>query len=295
VQRAFIEVKERFPFKGYMEPKLSKYYTVSSLLMEQLQRGARILDIGCGPCDVSAILTKLGYKVTGIDDLRDPWHLIGRNKERILKFAREFGIELIASPMEKAELEKESFDAVLLLDILEHVLKPRYLLNKALSLLRAGGLLVVETPNAAMLAKRILLLLGKSNQTDLNFILYNIGPYRSHIREYTSKEVKTLLEALFMTEVKIKMTNDAVNECASAVLARLPRLLMKLYGLVSNIYPNFRSTIIAYSRKPQDWKPLDDLMALARFKRIYSHIAKWNLDQEDDVNIIEKLKQLNEK
>ena len=106
VQRAFIEVKERFPFKGYMDSKLIKYIIISEIILTEVSKGSRVLDIGCGPCDLTAILSKLGYDMTGIDDLRDPWHLIGKNRDRIKAFAKEMDIQLINEPIESVRFEK---------------------------------------------------------------------------------------------------------------------------------------------------------------------------------------------
>ena len=64
IQEAFIEVKERFPFKGYMDYKLINYIAISDIILTEVLKGSRILDIGCGPCDlIMAILSKLGYSM----------------------------------------------------------------------------------------------------------------------------------------------------------------------------------------------------------------------------------------
>jgi|YelNatPaOPRAMG01_1025707.scaffolds.fasta_scaffold03649_10 2-polyprenyl-3-methyl-5-hydroxy-6-metoxy-1,4-benzoquinol methylase len=167
-----MEVKERFPFKGYMDCNMVKYITISEIILKEVPKGSRVLDIGCGPCDLTAILSKLGYSMTGIDDLRDPWHLIGRNRDRIKAFAKEMDIQLINESIESVKLEENTFDAVLLIDILEHSLNPRTLLNRAISALKVNGLLLIETPNSVSLAKRILSLM--ENRIIQIFALYTL-------------------------------------------------------------------------------------------------------------------------
>jgi len=113
---------------------------IPNIVLSEVAEGSRILDLGCGPYDLTAILSKLGYDMTGIDDLIDPWHLIGRNRDRIKAFAKEMGIHLINEPIESVKLEENTFDAVLLIDIIEHSLNPRILLTRGISMLKPNGL-----------------------------------------------------------------------------------------------------------------------------------------------------------
>ena len=288
IYEAFLELEKEFPFENYMKCKLPKYLAISSLVLREVRLGSKILDIGCGPCDLTAMLVRIGYDLTGIDDLRDPWHLIGNNPRRIKNFANKIGIKLIIEPIESVKIEENSFDAVLLLDILEHSPNPRLLLNCAISTIKPGGLLLIETPNSVALAKRILLLAGKSNYPNVNFIYFNVGAYRGHVREYNTSELKRLLKASGLTEIRAKLTN---NETASLMCESkgLKKLIVKLYDLVSKLYPNFRDTILVWGRKPKDWLPIDDLNAIKNLKSYYSHIVKFNLENEPDNILITKL------
>jgi SAM-dependent methyltransferase len=246
------------------------------------------LDIGCGPCDLTAILSKLGFDLTGIDDLQDPWHLIGGNWTRIKEFAVKMDIKLINEPIESANFEERSFDAVLLLDILEHTPYPRFLLNRAISAIKPDGSLFIETPNSAALAKRMLLLAGRSSFPDINFTFFNVGMYRGHMREYNTFEVKKILILSGLTEVRTELANIAVSSLICKQRG-IKRALSKLYNIVSKPYPKFRDTIIAYARKPENWAPINDFVAIKNFKRYYDHIITYNLDDEPDEVLVSKL------
>ena len=74
-------MRKIFPFPGYMGNKLNKHTAIISEIMKESPLGSKILSIGSGPCDLEAILSKLGYNITAIDDLKDHWHLIGKNRE----------------------------------------------------------------------------------------------------------------------------------------------------------------------------------------------------------------------
>lgn len=187
------------------------------------------------------------------------------------------------------KVEENSFDAVLLLDILEHSLNPRLLLNHAISAIRPGGLLLIETPNSVALAKRVLLLAGKSNYPNINFIYFNVGAYRGHIRECNISELNKLLKVSGLTEIRFKLTNNGTSSllCESK---GLKKLFVKSYDLISNLYPNFRDTILVWGRKPKDWLPIDDLNAIRNLKSYYDHIVKFNLENETDDILVDKLK-----
>jgi uncharacterized protein YaaR (DUF327 family) len=199
------------------------------------------------------------------------------------------GIQLINEPVESARLEENAFDAVLLIDILEHSLNPRTLLNRAISALKANGLLLIETPNSVALAKRALSLIGKSNYPSVYFIFFNIGTYRGHVREYTASELEYMLKQSGIMRVKVEMANSATKQliCESRGFRKT---LLKLYDLTSDILPNLRDTIIIFGRKPENWKPLGDLTAFKNLKNYYKHLVKFNLDNEDDDSMMSKIK-----
>ena len=289
IHRAIVEVYNSFPFKGYMDGNEPKYLWISKILLREAPRGSRVLDVGCGPCDLTAILARLGYQMVGVDDLKDPWHLVGDNRKRIMDFAQRSGITLMVEPIEKASLKQNSFDAALLIDILEHYPNPRFLLNRVISALKPSGLLLIGTPNAVALAKRVFVVMGKSNYPNVNFVYFNVGDYRGHVREYTVEELKRILKLSGLTEVTVKLTNHDIQG-----LLRKSRGLRKLvtgaYLFISSLYPKFRASIIIYGRKPEGWRPISDLDAIEHLKVHYPHVVKYNLDGEPDELLIKKLK-----
>ena len=292
ITRAFLEMQKEFPFSGYVNNNLNKYiHIVSRIMKEGSLPGSKILSIGSGPCDLEAILSKLGYKITAIDDLNDHWHLIGKNRERIKNFAKRMNIELITQSAGLPQLKEKYFDAVLLIDIIEHLHRsPRELLNYSISLLKPNGLLIIETPNAVALVNRLKVLFGKTNQVSADFIYWNIGEYRSHIREYTRSELEKILLHHSLTAVNSTMINIMLYMIDAVRVEKfLKKIVIKTYKLISGLYPNFRDTILISGKKPKSWRPTDN--SIETFKRYYSHIEKYNLDNlPDEVLLNEILK-----
>jgi hypothetical protein len=69
------------------------YATIASTALRYLEPGARILDFGCGPCDKTAILQRLGFQCAGYDDLQEDWHNQPGQRDTIVRFATECGVD----------------------------------------------------------------------------------------------------------------------------------------------------------------------------------------------------------
>jgi 2-polyprenyl-3-methyl-5-hydroxy-6-metoxy-1,4-benzoquinol methylase len=121
-------------------------------LIRQLLRedGARrVLDAGAGAGDLVASLGEDGYEALGLDvSDRAVALAVARHPAGI--FMRH-SVEDLPWPVEAG-----SFDAVVALEVIEHLLLPRRLLEGAHAALRPGGRLVLSTPYHG-LAKNLVL------------------------------------------------------------------------------------------------------------------------------------------
>lgn len=71
--------------------------------------------------------------------------------------ARErFGLEIHRGSFETFDAEPASFDAVAMIDVIEHVLDPASVVRRVASLLRPGGVFYVVTPDISSLSARLL-------------------------------------------------------------------------------------------------------------------------------------------
>jgi SAM-dependent methyltransferase len=97
-------------------------------------RDARLLDIGCG----TAWLAEHYPDYTGID-----------SSAEAIATARQSGRNVIeASVEDELPFEAESFDAVVLKDLLEHVQDPVAIVREAHRVLKPGGRLFASAPDA---------------------------------------------------------------------------------------------------------------------------------------------------
>lgn len=109
--------------------------------------GLRLLDIGSGGGLVAEPLTRLGADVVGID-------ATARNVEVARLHAAEGGLAIDYRHAAAEELAEagESFDAVLALEIVEHVASLEAFVAAAARMTKPGGLLVVATLNRTLKA-----------------------------------------------------------------------------------------------------------------------------------------------
>ncbi len=130
------------PLRRYWESGKVRLYAD---LMGQGRK--RILDVGCGDGRFLTLMRKYGPP---------DWELVGIDiDEDSVRRCRELGFEAHLSRVEDFDMGEGDFDAVIMLQLIEHVEDPASLSERVFSLLRPGGCFVVETPNAEGLDYRI--------------------------------------------------------------------------------------------------------------------------------------------
>lgn len=108
-------------------------------------RGLRILDIGCGAGILCEPLARLGASVVGVDPAENTIRLAGAR-------ARQAGlaVEYRSETAEDLAEAGERFDAVLAMEVIEHVADHRLFLRTCADLAGTNGLLVLSTINRTL-------------------------------------------------------------------------------------------------------------------------------------------------
>jgi 2-polyprenyl-3-methyl-5-hydroxy-6-metoxy-1,4-benzoquinol methylase len=135
--------------KNYLTHNGEKYheraspdaYEVALSLMSRLPRG-RAIDLAAGSGYTSRRLLELGFGVTAYDIFTDQF------VPRDIPIKKANLNESIAEP-------DASIDAVLALEVIEHLENPRAFLREIARVLRDGGGLVLSTPNIVTLGSKL--------------------------------------------------------------------------------------------------------------------------------------------
>ena len=110
-------------------------YWLRALLVYKQPPG-RVLEVGSGHGGFVSLLQRAGFDATGLE-----------LSPSIAELARKvFGVPMLSGPLEDQEIEPASLDAIVMMDVLEHLHEPAKMLERCFGLLAPDGVLVVQTP-----------------------------------------------------------------------------------------------------------------------------------------------------
>ena len=131
---------------GYVKERLAGHFGRDARSSRALE-GLRLLDIGCGAGLVSEPLCRMGASVTGIDPAAEVIAAAKLHAE-----AGGLAIDYRATTAEALAEQGERFDAVLILEVVEHVADVPAFVATVASLVRPGGMVVASTINRTLKA-----------------------------------------------------------------------------------------------------------------------------------------------
>lgn len=105
----------------------------------------RLLEVGCGSGVFLVAMRRRGWVVAGLEP----------HQTSAQDLRTHHGLDVRAGMLEDAPIQWGPFDAVALLDVIEHLVDPAAALAKVRALLRPGGVLILATPNVASLEHRL--------------------------------------------------------------------------------------------------------------------------------------------
>lgn len=156
---------------------------------------ARWLDLGCGDGVITAQIADFAREVVGVD-------ISDRNIAVARALRARPNVRYVRAAVEEpaAYADGRSFDAVSAFEILEHVYDPAAFLRNAAAQLRPGGVLILSTPNAASLTRRLKRrlrpLVARAGYADAESLI------EEHHREYTLPDLRRLIAGAGLTLLK---------------------------------------------------------------------------------------------
>lgn len=158
-------------------------------------KGGRVLEIGCGTGRLTKWIAPHCEWIAGID-------LEPRFSIKAREMSRDQTTFLLADGLDLCFAD-QAFDAVVAMEVIEHVQDAYSFIKEALRVLKDQGVFFFTTPNRHRLTSRIRALLGRS----ITFPhCYGVDPIAGeviHLREYSRRELLDLLKG-FPVHSKIK-------------------------------------------------------------------------------------------
>jgi 2-polyprenyl-3-methyl-5-hydroxy-6-metoxy-1,4-benzoquinol methylase len=105
--------------------------------------GAKVLDIGCGDGSSLMYLQNRGCDAQGVD-----------SDQNVARIAAQYGLNIKVGVFDPGDYAEQSFDYVVMEQLIEHIADPVAMLKSVSSILKPEGSLVLSTPNMQSLGAK---------------------------------------------------------------------------------------------------------------------------------------------
>jgi SAM-dependent methyltransferase len=208
--------------------------------------GGTLVDLGGGLGLTNAVLAQLGMKTYVVDLLENyfPHSTWKTDTQREVQFLESKGVEFVRADLTNCDLrdhfQSDSVDVVCSYHALEHLHhSPRRMLYSAMEVLKPGGQVFFEVPNAANALKRVRLLLGRTNYEPYEQY-WDSDVWVGHVREYTVGDLRALAAHLHLADWRILGRNwyGALFSSVSqrGIASALDRVLRNVPGLCGSLF-----------------------------------------------------------
>jgi methionine biosynthesis protein MetW len=191
-------VNSREYYEGYWSPasinlELATFPELQTLLAAHISRTARCLDLGCGDGATCGVFLKANTaEYVGVDI-----------SEAAVERARARGLDARRiDDATRLPFPDHSFDAVVSVEVLEHLFLPQPVAREVLRVLKPGGTFFVTVPNVAYWRRRLELAAGRWNPAGDGLSIPQ--PWRDpHIRFFTRSRLRDMLLGAGFARVEV--------------------------------------------------------------------------------------------
>lgn len=217
---------------------LGLHEQIAEKIQSELMPGAKILDLGAGEGALSSRLVDLGYEVTSVDKDQAGFKCTQANFFKV-DFDSSEEIERFV-----AQHEAE-FDAVLGIEVIEHVQDQWQYVRQLMKMVKHGGLVLITTPNTTSWISRLLFFFtGRFHQFSDGDLSYG------HINPISPWELGLILKELGAAHINISPagTLPPVYITGLNKLSVLNILILPVRFLMTGILDGW--CVMATARKP---------------------------------------------
>jgi SAM-dependent methyltransferase len=183
-----------------------------SKIVSKIPIGSVVLDVGCGTGMLGQFLCE--HKACIVDGVDIDPEAIALAKPKY----RRVGVFNLESDSLAATFKAETYDCIVMADVVEHIVHPELLFHDIKQLLKPGGMLLFSIPNITHLASGLELVLGK-------FGYRNSGLLDStHVRFYSLLGFTEKLESNGIYPLEIDAVKKAIEDTEFGAQHSFPRL-----------------------------------------------------------------------
>jgi 2-polyprenyl-3-methyl-5-hydroxy-6-metoxy-1,4-benzoquinol methylase len=220
---------------------------IVATLNENLPKGAKVLDVGCGNGIISRGIGKEGFYVHGID-------ISNKAIEKAKALTALENVTFHNISAEQLVADGNKYDAVICSEVLEHLNQPEKLLRVLYESLKNDGLLIVTVPNGrgpreTFVTKPVIRMQQKNNWMwrtlpKLKKMLGYSGTTvqsdaddLTHVQFFTKRSLECLAESNNFTIAKFGVTNFVDDVFPFSILAKRIKYLQKLDAAFADKIP----------------------------------------------------------
>jgi 2-polyprenyl-3-methyl-5-hydroxy-6-metoxy-1,4-benzoquinol methylase len=186
-------------------------------LLGPRQSPPRLLDVGCSSGSLLAVAAELGFSVVGVEIA-----------SKAAQTAQEAGFEVFPGSLHEAHFPDKAFDVITLIELIEHVRDPLVLLSECHRILKQGGIIVINTPNADSWTARFM------RERWEGFSLTAMG---GHISFFSPSSIRVLARALGLVVAHMETRNVRFYEKGQChpIIYRLAKIMQEFLALPARI------------------------------------------------------------
>lgn len=211
------------------------------------RRDGILIDLGGGISAHNGVLAQLGMAVYVIDMLGDYWEHRDSGPSSInreVRLLEACGVKFLKSELCVCDVRtyfaEESVDVIASFHSIEHLHgSPRVVLESGMRVLKPGGRMIIEVPNAVNLRKRLAVVTGRTNYGSYNSMYYG-DPFIGHVREYTTGDLHQLARNIGVADYRISGTNTIYGDWAEKV----PPALRSCLDRSLRVFPGLCSALL---------------------------------------------------
>jgi len=218
--------------------KIKDYKKIAEFINKRNPNRGKVLEVGGFTGIFLNLLKNQGWKVEGLEP-----------DQRAIVFAKDnFGINMHQKPLEDAPFESETFDAAVMLHVIEHLYNPNTGLSIINRLLKHEGMLIIETPTYDTLLFKLLGRRERSMSCNGHIFFFTLVTLKKLLEKHGFKVIKQEKVGRTLTIDRL-LWNIGVISKNNSIKILLDKLSGLLYLNKVSIYLNVRDMQRVYCIK----------------------------------------------